>query len=171
MYEEASPIKRFGERQAKEWCLNKVRLYPLTYEDARRILAKKWSRGVFEGIMFSVHPVKLEGELLERYEEVIFRPKGLAKIEATVKDASESDFMPAKYIVEKVRFIDGRKVDDLLEVVSFEGLYGGVAEKGEKIICYGKIEEVFKVKENFKYHRLLVGSREAGGKDFIKPLS
>ena len=170
LYNEETYITRLNEQRAKEWCQNKVELYPLTYREAEMILKRRWNKGIFKGTMFSIHPVKIENEVLERYGQRIFKPKGLTKIKATVLDNSESEFLPATYIVENVKVVNGPRVNDIREVTSYEGLYGGIAEVGEKILCFGKLEEVSDLNDGFKYHRLLVGSREAEGKDYIKPL-
>jgi len=164
------PIRRFDEERIREWCLSKARMYPLTYEEAARIFEKRWNRGIFRGTLFSVHPVKLEGENNEKYGDRIFKPEGMIKIEAAVSDASEADFLPSVYKVEDVRVIEGRKVEEISEVASYEGLYGGLAEKGERILCYGKLEKVIDKRTGEQYHRVLIGSKEAEGKDYIKPL-
>jgi len=165
-----SPIRRFDEKRIREWCLNKARMYPLTYEEAAKIFEKKWNRGLFRGTAFSIHPVKLEEENDERYGDRIFKPEGLIKIVATVSDASEADFLPSVYKVEDVKVIAGKNVRDISEVVSYEGLYGGLAEEGEKILCYGKLEGVTDRRVGRQYHRVLIGSKEAKGNDYIKPL-
>lgn len=168
--EENTPIRRFDDEMVREWCLRKAEMYPLTYEEAAKIFERKWNRGLFRGKMFSVHPVKLEDEVNERYGDRVFRPEGIVKIEATVSDASEAHFMPATYKVEDVKVVDGPRVEDIFEVVSYEGLYGGVAKEGERIVAYGKLERVTDNRSGLQYHRLLIGSQEARGEDYIKPL-
>lgn len=164
------PIQRFDDEMIREWCLSKARMYPLTYEEAAKIFKKRWNRGLFRGTTFSVHPVKLEEENNEKYGDRIFKPEGMVKIEAVVSDASEADLLPSIYEVEHIKVFDGPKVKDILEVASYEGLYGGIAEKGERIIAYGKLEEVTDRRFGRRYHRVLVGSKEAKGKDYVKPL-
>lgn len=166
----AADLQRFSGAKAEEWCLNKLRLYPLTYEEAKTLLDRKWNIGLFRGTAFSMHPVKFEREVKEKYGERVFRPRGMVKITATVIDDSESDFMPAKYLVEDVKVLEGLQVDDICEVASYEGLYAGVASRGEKIVACGKLEHVVDNKRGEEYHRVLVGSQEACGKDYVKPL-
>ncbi|OYT44048.1 hypothetical protein B6U84_04865 [Candidatus Bathyarchaeota archaeon ex4484_40] len=171
-YEERdSPVRRLHGEKAREWCLQKTELYPLTYEEAERILERRWNRGLFHGTLFSIHPVKLEGEVKEKYGDRVFRPEGTVKIEATVSDASEACFMPATYRVEDVRVVEGPRVRDIFEVVSYEGLYGDLAKDGERILAYGKLEGVTDRVSGLRYHRLLIGSQEARGRDYIKLLS
>jgi len=167
----AFPIRRFNAKESREWCLNKARLYPLTYNEAAKILERRWNRGVYEETFFSIHPVKTEDEIDENYGDRIFKPKGMVKIEAIVSDSSESDFLPAIYKVKDVRVLEGEKVSDINEVVSYEGLYGGLAKEGERILAYGKMECVTDRRSGKIYHRVLIGSREAEGRDYIKPLT
>jgi len=169
IYEESeSSASRFDEEKSREWCMNKTGMYPLTYEEAVRIFKRKWSRGLFRGTMFSVHPVKFEEEVSERYGDKIFKPEGMMKIEAAVSDASEAEFLPSVYKVEDVKIFSGPMVKDIYEVTSYEGLYGGIAEKGEKMVVYGKLERVIDKRDGEEYHRVLVGSKEAEGRDYIK---
>jgi len=168
--EQGSPIRRFDERKARKWCMNKAKMYPLTYEEARAIFRRKWGRGLFRRTMFSIHPVKLEEEVSERYGDRIFKAEGMGKMEAIVSDASEADFLPSIYKVEDVKILEGEKIGDICEVASYEGLYGGVAEEGGRIMVYGKLERVIDKRSGREYHRVLVGSKEAEGKDYIKPV-
>ena len=165
------PIRRFNKEESREWCLSKARMYPLTYEEAAWILRRRWNRGVYEGTLFSMHPVKLEEENDENYGDRIFKPEGMIKIEATVSDSSEADFLPSVYKVEDVKVIEGPEVKDISEVASYEGLYGGLAEKGERIFSYGKLEGVTDRRSGEQYHRVLIGSKKAEGRDYIKPLT
>jgi predicted nucleotidyltransferase len=163
-------VRRFNSEEAREWCLNKSEMYPLTYEEAKILLDRRWNRGVFQGTMFSIHPVKLEDEVNEKYGDKIFRFEGMITIEATVLDDSEIDFMPSVYAVGDVKVIEGPPVKDIRELVSYEGLYSGLASKGERVRAYGKLERVIDIKRNEEYYRVLVGSQEAHGRDYIKPL-
>jgi predicted nucleotidyltransferase len=167
--EDGLQIRRFDEEKTKEWCLNKVKMFPLSYEEAGGILRRKWGRGLFQDTMFSIHPVKLDEEVSEKYGDRIFKPEGTAKIEATVSDASEAEFLPSVYKVEDARTIEGSEAKDIYEVTSYEGLYSGIAEKSDRISTYGKLERVTE-KSGVEYRRILVGSQEAKGTDYIKPV-
>ncbi len=170
LYEERdAQVRRFNSEETHRWCLEKTRSFPLTYDEARAIFKRKWGRGMFAETMFSLHPIKIEAEVSERYGDRVFTPEGLVKVEAVVSDASEADFLPAVYLVEDVKIVDGGNFADICEVVSYEGLYGGIAEESERIAVYGKLEGVSDRRTGRKYHRVLVGSKEAMGKDYIKP--
>jgi len=168
--EQGSPILRFSGEMAEKWCREKVANLPLTYEEAQAILETKWGRGQFEGTMFSVHPVKIEEEVSGRYGDRTFRSLGLVTIEATVCDSSEADFLPSIYKVRDAKIVEGTEVPNICEVASYDGLYGGIAGEGESIVAHGKLERVTDKKLGKQYHRVLVGSIEAQGKDYIKPV-
>lgn len=156
--------------RAENWCLNKSKLYPLTYEEARKLLLRRWNIGLFKGTFFSIHPVKVEAEVNEKYGDRIFRPLGMVRVVANVVDDANVDFMPAVYRVEDVKVLEGEPIKDIREIVSYEGLYSGVANAGERIVAYGKLELVTDRRSGEVYYRVLVGSQEAEGRDYIKPL-
>jgi hypothetical protein len=165
-----SPIQRFGDKALKAWCWSKVKLFPLTFDEARQIYRRKWNIGVFEDTRFSVHPVKLEGELKEKYADKIYEPVDLVVLGAVVEENEDSMFLPSVYRVKDVKIIKGPKVADVREVVSYEGLYSDIAEVGETILVKGKLEEVQDPRSKQRYHRVLVGSPEGKGKEYIKPI-
>lgn len=163
-------ISALDGAMAEDWCASKSRLHPLTWDDARNILYRKWNIGIFRGTYFSIHPVRLEDEVGEKYGDRIYRPEGMVKIVARVVDDVEADFMPAIYHVNDVKILEGKCVEDIREVASYEGLYSGIANIGEKIMVYGKLERVIDNRGGETYYRVLVGSQEAFGRDYIKPL-
>jgi len=163
-----SRIRRYSGEMAEKWCRQKAASLPLTYGEAQAILERKWGRGQFEGTMFSVHPVKFEEEVSERYRDKTFKSLGLVTIDAAICDSSEADFLPSVYKVRDARIVEGTEVPDICEVASYDGLYGGIAEEGENIVAHGKLERVTDRRLKRQYHRVLVGSLEARGKDYIK---
>jgi len=158
-----------GEELLK-WASEIVRVHPLTVEEAVNYYSRvKWNRALFKGRQFSIHPVKTESEVDERWEDKIVKPVGLVKIRAVVVDSSESLFMPAVYEVDEVRVIEGATPPGrVLYVVSYEGLYMDVAEEGDVIEVYGKLEHVEDLRRGLDYYQVTVGTIEAGGRDYIK---
>jgi len=159
--------KFFGET-LKNWCVEKAELYPLTVEEAEKLYGRIWNRGLYGKKMFSIHPIRLDEEIREKYGEKVFSQNGLVEVEATIKDSGESIFMPSTYLVEDVKVKSGLEVE-VEEVVSYEGLYSGVFEEGEKIIVKGVLERVEDKTYKRTYWRIVVGSLKADGKDYIKP--
>lgn len=165
-----SLIRQLDKKRAKEWCLSKTQRYPLTYEEAMRIFERKWNRGLFDEAMFSIHPVKIEGEVTEKYGDKTFKHDGMVQIEATISEDSEADFLPSCCEISNVKVLSGTFADDIRQLTSYEGLYGGIAEKGERVTAYGKMEKVVDHRTDDHYHRIVIGSMEAKGKDYVKLL-
>ncbi|MDI9619416.1 MAG: hypothetical protein QFX33_01130 [Candidatus Nezhaarchaeota archaeon] len=170
LYEEPKGgIAGLTKERFNELLDRRQRLFYLSKTDAELICSRKWNRGTFMGRDFSIHPVKRDDEVSELFEDVQYKPLGLATIRGTVVEDSDSIFMPSRWGVEVSEFIEGPRVAGVSEVCSYEGLYMGVVEKGELFEAKGKIEEVYKHGE-LSHYRLLIGSPEARGVDYIKPL-
>ncbi len=161
-------FRRLDEITKKRLAKEISQIHPLTLHEAYKLISERWYNGFFRGRFFSIHPVKLEREVNEIHEQKIYRFKGIVTIKCKVEDASESMFLPSKYLVKEVRFLDGREVNNLREVVSYEGLYCDAAANGDIIYVRGKLEEVNDLTTSETYHRVQVGSFEARGSDFIK---
>ncbi|MHA1431266.1 MAG: hypothetical protein ACTSRV_12865 [Candidatus Freyarchaeota archaeon] len=156
----------FQGKEAEEWIKRKEGTFQLNIEQAKLLLERKWNIGFYEGTRFSIHPIKEDQEIKEKYGHEKYRSKGLILIEARVESADEALYLPCKYKVKDVKILEGEEAENITEVVSYEGIFCHFAEKGEKIRVGGKLEEVTP-KSGKKYHRVLVGSVEAKAKDFI----
>jgi len=164
-----SPIRKFSLEKLSEISETEARVHHLTPFEARRIYERKWNRGEFENTFFSLHPVKTEDEVSEKYGDREYLPCGIATIEAEISDASEAFFMPARYGVRGVKMLEGSIVKNIREIASYEGLFADIASEGEEVICRGKLEQVRDTKEGETYNRILVGSIEASESDYIIP--
>jgi len=161
-------IQRLEGESREKWITERVKSTPLTREDAEDLLARKWNIGLFDGTEFSAHAVHTESEVTEQYGDECYVPFGVVDVTATLVDIRGSLFMPAVYDVRSVRVgeaFPGCVVD---RIVSFEGLYADIAEDGEIVRCRGKLERVESASR--VGHRIVVGSPEAQGSDFILPL-
>ena len=129
---------------------------------------RKWNRGVIEGTPFSVNPVLEPDDVEEVYGKYKFEPIGLIEADATVTDASESIFVPARYRVSDVKFSENRQFENVTEVISYDRDYGDLAYDGDQILVRGKLEKIVNLSDGNIYHRIVVGSIEGKGTDFIK---
>jgi len=170
-YVKNSGIKRFEGSTLDAWCKSKTRVHSLTLDETVQISKRKWNLGVFEDTKFSVHPVKLEEEVTEEYADKVYEPIGPVVVGAVVHQNSDSIFLPAVYQVREAKIIKGPQATDIEEVVSYEGLYGDIAEIGETMLVKGKLEQVTDKKNKRKYHRVVVGSPEGKGIEYIKLLT
>jgi predicted nucleotidyltransferase len=162
-----SALRRFEGSRLKAWCKSKAENFPLTENEALQIYKRKWNYGIFKGTLFSIHPTKTEQEIDMVYGDETYCGVGSIIVRVKISDAEESIFLPAKYQVKDVDILDGPKVEGIKEVVSYEGLYSDVADTGQTIIAKGKLERV-KTKVNKEHYRVLVGSIEGKGKEYIK---
>jgi len=166
-----SRIKRFEGSALTAWCKSKAQAHPLTFDESLEIYKRKWNLGVYEDTRFSVHPVKIEEEVTEEYADKIYEPIGAVVVGVVVHQNADSMFLPAVYQVREAKIIKGPQATDIEEVVSYEGLYGDIAEIGETLLVKGKLEQVTDKKSRRKYHRVLVGSPEGKGAEYVKLLS
>lgn len=158
-------VRRLTGASREKWITERVRSTPLTRENAIALLARKWNIGLFEGTEFSVHAVHTESEVSERYGDERYVPVGIVNATARVAESSESLFMPAVYRIESVKLKGSFSAYTVDRIVSFEGLYADTAAQGETVSCRGKLERV--ESSSGLRHRIVVGSPEAQGTDFI----
>ncbi|MCS7116613.1 MAG: hypothetical protein NZ896_03990 [Nitrososphaerales archaeon] len=169
LYNEDRYIKRLSKDRLEAWCRDKSSSHPFTIDEARRLYDRKWNYGTFEDYAFSIHPVKSDDEIFEEYGDRSFIGEGMVRVEGEVCDNREAIFLPYTYHVENVSVKEGKRVDDIREVTSYESLYGDILSIGEKFVAYGRLERVLDRKVGEEYHRVLIGSLEANGRDYIKP--
>ena len=160
-----------GEILSK-WVNEVVAAHPFTTSEAKALFTKyKWNKGLYKGKPFSIHPVKVENEITEEWEQKIHKPLCLVTIRARVLDSKDSFFMPAIYQVGDITILNGCKPQvEIRQVVSYESLYTDIAQEGDEVLVHGKLEEVHDIKTGDTYAQVVVGTYEAQGKDFIKPL-
>jgi predicted nucleotidyltransferase len=161
-------MKRLEGKALKDWCIKKAKQYPLTAKEALKIYERKWNLGVFEDKWVSIHPVKLESEVTEEYGEATYHPSGQVAIRAVVRDNSESLFLPSLYKIEEVKVLDGPQLGKVTEIISYESLYDSIAENGETIQARGKLERVTEKGTSREHYRVLIGSPEGKGNEYIK---
>jgi len=166
-----SGIKRFEGATLSAWCKSRTQAHHLTFDEAFQIYQRKWNVGTFKDTIFSVHPVMVEEEVTEAYADKVFDSLGAAVVGAVIHENSDSLFLPAVYQVREAKVIKGFQATDIEEVVSYEDLYGDIAQVGETVLVKGKLEQVTDRKSKKKYHRVLVGSPEGKGSEYIKVLT
>ena len=165
--EPSGAVGRLAGASLEKWITERVNSTPLTRQNAIDLLARKWNIGLFDDTEFSVHAVHTEVEISKRYGDERYVPLGIVDATAKVIDTKESMFMPAVYGVESVDLKGKFPACTVGRIVSFEGLYADIAKEGDQVSCRGKLERV--ESHSGIEHRILVGSPEARGTDFILP--
>lgn len=161
-------VERLGGKTLSKWCREQSSTHQLSFEETLALYARKWNKGVFENTVFSIHPVKVEDEVAQEYGEELYKSHGIVEARAKVVDSRDACFLPAIYFVNDVKSEDGIAHNRVERVVSFEELYADIAGTGDTIMVRGKLEEVSDRSGRLRYHRILVGSFEARGSDFVK---
>ncbi len=115
---------------------------PLSAADFARLQAGKVNEGRFAGRPYFVRFVKLPGEAPERYGDPRFAPAGRALVEARVVDDRDALFTPCRYGIGEPRFLEGPRMADLGEVVSFRGRFADQARTGQRVRACGALERV-----------------------------
>lgn len=171
LYDEPrSGLTRLRGSTLEQWCLEKAQAYPVSTTEAARIYSRKWSYALYKGTAFSIHPIRLDQEVDAVYGAERFKGLGFAHVKARVERVIEDLYTPYTYSISQVKVEEGEQKWRISKIVSYEGFYGGVIYEGEDIDAYGKVEEV-RCFHGEKYLRLVVGSPEANGKDYLKPLN
>jgi len=130
----------------------------MSYDDFVKSESRKVFQGKFENRDYFLRLLKDYDEVDEVYGSIRYRNVGTSRIRALITCDSESVFTPCRYLVDEVEFLEGVKVDGLLEVVSFRGRFCEQAKKGEYVLAQGKVEQVLK-SEGESHYRLLLGNK------------
>ncbi len=162
-------VRPLQVKERQQWIAHKVQDHQISATEAAKIFIRKWNIGVFEETPFSVHPVRLEDELTEKYGQKTFNPLGRVTLQAVVTDSQDSIFLPGSYKIEDAR-VEGRAAKDIQEAVTYESLYCGIADAGEQVQVTGKLEHVKDVRTGQEYDRVLVGSTDGRGREHVLPL-
>jgi hypothetical protein len=145
-------LTRLPEERRARWRADTAARFGLDPQAVAELDARRWHYRLFRGRYVSLHATRTDGEIREAYGDRRYTPLGRAVVEALVTGGEESCFVPAIYRVADVRWIEGGP-GPLDEVVSFEGLYSGAADAGDRILVTGHLEA-----ERAGGRRLVVGS-------------
>ncbi|MFX1485769.1 MAG: hypothetical protein ACFFBS_01450 [Promethearchaeota archaeon] len=165
-----SGFNGLDEAVASDWGDRKIGVFPLGSKQTKVIFNRKWNFGVFKGTRFSIHPTRADKEISEKYGDKTYTGDDIVKIRAKVSDDIDSIFNPCYYRLADVEVLEGPQLKDIIEVVSYEGVFCDIAHKGEIIIAKGKLEKVLDKRNGEVFHRILVGSPKGAGKEFIYPI-
>ena len=160
---EESAIQPFNASKKKAWSSSRAGRFPLTAGELMEFAERRWNYGVFSETYFSIHPIRTDEEITEKYGDNIYEQRGEVKGVGGISDASESIYLPAIYGLEDVE-LEGSGPSDIERIISFEGLFCDMFGEGERVAFKGILESVTG-KEN--HHRVVIGG--AGSRpSFIK---
>lgn len=146
----------------------KLRYYPLGYNELKKFYNRIWQRGLFKGTAFSIHPERKA--VTERYGDKLYKNTGLARVKAEIIDDSEGLFLPATYRIKIIDWIEGHIRKDVEELTSFDGFLSSTLKVGDRIEVKAKLEEVYDKRRSKVYSRLTIGTLEYAAIEYVKLL-
>jgi predicted nucleotidyltransferase len=132
-------IDALPEERRERWRVETAERFGLPAGAVAAIEARRWNYFLAAGRYVSIHPTRSDAEITEAYGEARYRAVGPATVEASVTDATESVFLPAVYRVADVQVVAGA-TRAVSEIRSFEGLFCGLADAGDRIRATGRLE-------------------------------
>ena len=155
---EEAVIRGHSEEELERWVAQRAEKFPLSWEELRRIASRRWNYGFYKDTYVSIHPIRTDDEITESYGDFTYSQLGEVKGTAVVVDAAESIYLPAIYRVTDPKLEkSGTRVS---EIVSYEGIYGGLFEEGEKVEFRGILERYMGKEEG---HRVVLGGAGSTG--------
>ncbi|MFX1297364.1 MAG: hypothetical protein ACFFD2_21225 [Promethearchaeota archaeon] len=160
-------IEPLDEDESIRWQQDKVKQFGMSPDDAKSLFIRKWNMGLFQKTRFSLHPIRNLKEIYEKYGNKVFVGKGPIEIHAKILDNSEALFLPSKYRITDVNVQKGNDVQDIEEIVSYEGVFDSVVEKDEFVKAIGLLELVTDNSKGKSYHRVVIGSKKGNSREFL----
>ncbi len=164
---EDSQIRPLPDRALEEMMNRWTQSKQFSYEVANWFASRKWNRGIFADTEFSVLPIRSPNEVSEKYGEKYYTPEGIVEGVAKIADATDSLFLPSHYILQQVETSSLSRIKCL---VSYDSFYSGVFQKADTVRFRGKLERILSRKGVELYQRIVIGSPEAYGRDYIQPI-
>lgn len=129
------------------------------------LLTRRWNFASHRGARYlSMHSVRSDAEIGERYGDHIYRDAGVCRLRAVVTDAQEAIYLPALYRVGQVHILEGPGVA-VSQICAYEGLFAQVADAGQEVEACGKLERI----DGGPVHRLVIGSSRRSGREYLLP--
>jgi predicted nucleotidyltransferase len=146
-----SEFEPFNNKQISEWCSDRTKRFPLSFDDLKLIARRRWNYAYYKKTYVSFHPIRLDSEIDEAYGGLVYFPKGLISGTASISNSNESAFLPAIYKIEETN----TELDlDIKQLVSYEGMFSDIFRAGERVEFSGILEKV-SGRDNF--YQILIG--------------
>jgi predicted nucleotidyltransferase len=132
-------IQPFNSAKQKVWSIKRNGRFPLDFSELMEFAERRWNYGEHMGTYFSIHPIRTNLEITEKYGDNKYFSLAEVKGKATISDVTESIYLPAIYRLDNVEIDTKFEVN---EVASYEGLYADMFYEGEIIEFRGNLERV-----------------------------
>jgi predicted nucleotidyltransferase len=151
-------VRHRNRRERDEWVKQRSEKFPLSREELRRVESTRWNYGFYRDTYFSLHPTRTDEEITESYGDYVYHRLGEVEGTAVVSDTEESIYLPAIYRVTDSKLRNREAT--ISEIVSYEGIYGGLFEAGERVEFRGVLERYEGKEEG---HRVVLGGAGSTG--------
>jgi predicted nucleotidyltransferase len=149
---EDSIIQPFNAAKKMIWSQTRADRFSININELMGFAERRWNYGIFRDTYFSIHPIRTDIEIDERYGDYIYKQIGEVTGVGLVTNNSESIFLPARYSVKDVKI--NADYGDVTEIVSYEGLYSDMFVAGEFIEFKGILEQL---KGREERQRIVIG--------------
>lgn len=166
--DKSEPVNYASENIVQKLFSDRMKEHHLSLDEVKALNKRQWNYGSYKGTIFSMHPTRSETEKTVKYGDQLFHSEGLVTGKAVISDISESLFNPHIYKIKSFNIIEGSKCTDIQEIITYSGLYGSIFEEEDEVNIRGKLELVEDCVNETTHHRVVVGSTEAQGHDYIK---
>jgi predicted nucleotidyltransferase len=157
-------VKPYSGEEVQAWQLRQVRILGVPARYAEQIAWSHWQRGRFGQTAFSISAVRMDGEIMNQYGAETYSPVEAVEFTATIIEDEENLFVPARYLVGDINMEEGyTELPALTEVISFEGVFAAVFNKGDRVRIRGMVEAVRDENENILRNHVIVGTLSSQG--------
>ena len=156
---EHDEIRSLDHEEMVKWSRGRSQRFPMKFEELMVLAERRWNYGIHRGTYFSVHPIRTDDEITERYGERLYRQLGEISGTARIVENRESIYLPAIYEVKEVES-SSEAATNITRIVSYEGLFCDAFENGERVAFEGNLEEVSGSQE---YNQAVIGGSGHGG--------
>ncbi len=157
-------VKPYTGEEIQAWQLRQVQALGIPAKYSEQLAWSYWQRGRFDKTAFSINPIRTDGEIMDEYGGEIFSPIGPVDFTATIIEDEENIFVPARYLVGDITLEEGDvELPALLDVVTFEGIFSAVFNRGDQVRIRGVAEAIRDNDGNVIRNQVIVGTLSTQG--------
>ncbi|MFX1318826.1 MAG: hypothetical protein ACFE9D_04385 [Promethearchaeota archaeon] len=157
-------IKPYSGEEIQAWQLRQVRTLGIPTQYAEQISWSHWQRGRFGQTAFSISPVRMDVEIMDQYGAETYSPVESVQLTATIVEDEDNLFVPAHYLVGEITMEEGdTELPSLTEVLSFEGVFSAVFNRGDQVRIRGMVEAIRDTAGNVIRNHVVVGTLATQG--------
>jgi predicted nucleotidyltransferase len=159
-----SKVKPYSPEEIQGWQKRQVQTLGIPSEYVESIAWSFWQRGRFDQTVFSISPVRTDAEIMNQYGRELFSSIGAVQFTATIVEDQGNLFVPARYLVGEITIEEGDvELPGITEVISFEGVFSSVFNKGDQVRVRGTAEAVRDGDGNLIRNQVVVGTLSTQG--------